>query len=301
MNISNEDQIRQELIERSEKRKSLENMDLSLELVTDSMPKHIPKDVQGMLKKGSGKTIEQLRKEQLNPEQVYYQDAQGKNYINREFLEKELLEDKKQKAIQEHQNDMKRRLYNGGFPTSQSTLDFCLAEPVLFSGGNPKYKLAKPQNQMREAFSRGKSIFAFGEVGSGKTTVACRLSTNWMKEDPTRQAYFISMATWFEDIFASDAMDKVFEIKKRELSKAKLVCIDDFDKFPMGEWANKKVFGLIDMFHSRGTQVIITSNRSLLELSNHPKSNIDFEAVANRITGSCGDLGIIEFNHKSFR
>lgn len=297
MSHSNEQEERLRLITKSKDRKKL----VKLAEKTKPVISEPPYSLEMCLKKGSGKTLEQLKKDQQNPNQAFFKDDKGRDCSNRKYILKEILEDEKQKAIQNHKNDMKKRLRNGGFPTSQSTLDFCLADPVLFSGGSPIYKLAEAQKQMREAFHKGNSIYAWGDVGNGKTSVSCRLAANWMKEDPTRQAYFISMATWFDDLFSNDELDRAFDIKKKELSNSKLVCLDDFDKIPMGEWANKKLFMLIDMFYSRGTQVIITSNRSLLELSNNPKANIDFEAVANRITGACGELGVIEFNHKSFR
>lgn len=231
----------------------------------------------------------------------FYKDAQGREYARLWIIKLEKEDEEKEKAIQKHQNDMKKRFLLGWFPVSNESMDFVLASSEEFANTG-KFKLPAPQQAMIKAFNSANWVFAWGGTGGGKTSVACRLASNWMKEDPRRQAFFIPVSAWLNSLFDKGyEKDDTFSVRLGELKKAKLVVLDDFDKFTHSEWITQQLLRLVEMFYSSGTQVIITSNRSLAELSHNPKATIDLDPVIDRIRGKCGDLGVIEFNHKSFR
>ena len=230
-----------------------------------------------------------------------YEDDQGREFFRPWIINLEKEEEEKEKAIQKHQNNMKKRFNLGGFPTSNESMDFVSASSEEFRDTG-KFKLSAPQQEMINAFNSKNWVFAWGGTGGGKTSVACRLASNWMKEDPRRQAYFIPVSAWLNSLFGKgDEKYDAFSVKLKELKKAKLVVLDDFDKVTHSEWITQQLLRLVEMLYSSGTQVIITSNRSLAELSHNPKATIDLSPIIDRIRGKCGELGVIEFNHKSFR
>lgn len=104
-----------------------------------------------------------------------------------------------------------------------------------------------PLKKVNSAFS---SLFMYGAVGTGKTHCAVAM----LKRFGDTDSVFLRMAGLVADIIEK-------RVNVDEVSRKKLIVIDDLDKISMAsEWAKEQVFRLIDSAIGRQSIIIITSN-----------------------------------------
>lgn len=221
---------------------------------------------------------------------LYYRDEHGRNCIKADDLRK--LNDAK--AIERHGNDPNIRFDEWGFPGTPSERKFLLSHDF---GSAIKNSLI--------ALESGKWVYAFGEVGNGKTALAIRTAWEFLKSRPSRKASFVFMNQYSLDQIRREsselaAMRRGDEVYGESLNFHNLVILDDFDKVNYrNEYKTRTALDLIERLKKEPHRVFITSQISLGELYTRYEENWDMKPLIDRLRQMC--LILPEFKGKSKR
>jgi DNA replication protein DnaC len=201
------------------------------------------------------------------------------------------IDEIKKIAKEEKKTEVDVRFDQCGFPKSSRDRHFIL---------NHKFKLL---NQMVVNIN-SQWLFLHGDVGRGKTSLAIRIAWELIKNDYSKKVTFIPVGPWIVSQMPLNYEISDSEKEKRNhLSRItgkdtrEIVIMDDFDKFTTkSEYQSNILFNLIDELKNRDCRVIITSNRSILEMESDCHEKLF--PVLDRIKG----MGCFEkFQGKSLR
>lgn len=214
---------------------------------------------------------------------TWFKDEEGRQIVYLKKHRKEIELDQRERALEMHGNNPNRRLDLAGFPIRDRV--FMLTYD--YSEAHPKVDFSKLPFDW---------LYFLGFNGNGKTTLACRLAWEWMKDDPLRESTFLSVSDWIRNLKVREDQDQVIELPKLK----QFVILDDFDKLYYTDWQASQIFRLIDHLYRKDTKVIITGNRGLDEIIENSNYNVDMASAVDRIKGRVGSNGIL-FKGKSYR
>ena len=127
--------------------------------------------------------------------------------------------------------------------------------------------------------SKGKGLFLYGSVGTGKTMLACIIG-----QDLIKMGYAVKFLSVYDILrrpqgFAYAEANEDFD---EMIKKVHLLIIDDLGAERATSFAKEQIMAVLDMRYGTGLPMIVTSNLSNEELSN-PKDIIDAR-IKSRIT-----------------
>ena len=220
---------------------------------------------------------------------LYIKDDKGREIINPVVHERILEIDSRQNAIFQHGNDPDKRLDLCGFPKKDRKFMF-------------EYKYQEVLAQFPNLDLKNSTwAFIYGEIGTGKTTLAIRLAWEWMKKEPARKATFLSVSDWIEEQCQKLDFTNEEQSQYPPLPRfRKYVILDDFDKVKFSEWKMLQIFRLVDYLDRNDRKVIITGNRGFSELVKKANYDLDFRSAIDRIAGRTKNA-ILAMKGKSFR
>ena len=132
-----------------------------------------------------------------------------------------------------------------------------------------------------EFFESDGGLFLTGDVGSGKTYLACAIARDLIIEG--HRVLFITAPNLFQDIRATFGKDKAGEQRIiNKYSKVEYLIIDDLGSEKQTDFSLDRLYLIINNRYSEMLSSIITSNLSLDEI----KEKIH-DRISSRIAGSC--------------
>lgn len=128
---------------------------------------------------------------------------------------------------------------------------------------NAKHPQAK---ECAQAVQAGRTLFITGNVGVGKTHLACAICTK-LQEQTTltfRMNTAVGLLRLFEDAMRQNKSET--ELLKT-LVQPDVLVIDDLGKERITNWTYERIFDLLDMRYNDLKPIVITSNFTLSQLA----------------------------------
>lgn len=229
----------------------------------------------------------------LDQEPVFYtRDAEGRDWIT-EADHNSMLD---AEAVKRHGNDPNVRLTECGFPAHKRDRHFLLTHDF---GSLIKESLI--------ALHDRKWVYAFGQVGRGKTALMTRAIWELIKDKPRSRASFVYMNDYVRgkvqrDIRINAALNRGEspDSDTGEKPFAGLVLLDDFDKMNLGnEYNLRTVLSLIERLKKENAWVLITAQLSIGELMKKYRRMDDISPLCDRLREMCFTLP--KFKGRSLR
>jgi len=217
-------------------------------------------------------------------------DKSGRLCITKESL----VAKHNREAVARHGNDPIKRFDEWGFPGTPQEREFLLNHDF---GSVVKESLTTLKN--------GGWVYAFGEVGNGKTALAMRAVWEFLKDRPSEKASFISMNQYSLDQIRREnseaaAYRRGEEVYSENLSFRKIVILDDLDKVNYGnDHKCRTILQLIEGLKRGNYAVFATSQISLGDLYRRFPDQFDMKPLVDRLRQMC--LVLPEFKGKSHR
>lgn len=221
---------------------------------------------------------------------IWYRDNQDRSCITRDKL-KEL---NNLEALARHGNDPDKRFDEWSFPGTPAERKFLL-----------NHDFGAILKNCLSALESGNWVYAFGEVGNGKTALAMRAIFEFLKSRPARKASFVFMNQYSLDQIRREnaeqtAINRGNEIYNEKLNFHNLVVLDDFDKINYrNEYKVRTVLNLVERLKKDEHRVFLTSQISLGKLYERYKENWDMKPLIDRLRQMC--LILPEFKGPSKR
>ncbi|MCK5601540.1 ATP-binding protein [Candidatus Pacearchaeota archaeon] len=236
-------------------------------LFEGTIKKNLPSDQ----KKGFSARMEAARERikngqaNLENDAGLYVDEKGLEYVDLDKMVSFMDKEKDQDALKTHQNDPNKRLDLYKFPTDRKDRTFLL-----------NHNFGHYLKEILKIIDTN-WVFLWGDQGRGKTALATRAIWELIKNHPSWKADFVSINALTQAKNDEDAPIDISKLKR-------FILIDDFDTFDFDkEYRIRQVLRLIENIKNRH-KVIITSNRSLIEMSKVSKYQ-KFDVMLDRIKG----------------
>lgn len=161
-------------------------------------------------------------------------------------------------------------------------------EPTMEVAGVPaRYRGVEPDTKRAAALGEGKGLYLFGDVGTGKTTMACAVMAGWLKLGH-RGALYVSSVDLAADLMPTS---KTRETRLSQAKEARLLVLDDLGKEPPTPWILAELFAIVDARWAQGTaHTIVTSQLAPSELGARLAERGDdatAKAIVSRLSGMC--------------
>lgn len=161
-------------------------------------------------------------------------------------------------------------------------------EPTMEAAGVPaRFRNVQPDTKRASALGEGKGLYLFGDVGTGKTTMACAVMAGWLKMG-RRGALYVSSVDLATDLMPTS------KVRERRLSQAKdagLLVLDDLGKEPPTPWILAELFSIVDARWAQcSAHTIVTSQLAPSELAARLAERGDeatAKAIVSRLSGMC--------------
>lgn|GEM_PF-5502623 len=222
--------------------------------------------------------------------EIFKRDGQGRYCVKKEDLQ--VIHDRE--AAARHGNDPDARFDEWNFPGTREERKFIFAHDF---GSVVEASLT--------ALEAGKWVYIFGEVGNGKTSLAMRLTWEFLKDRPSRKASFVSMNRYSIDQVKREMSEQAMiraghETYSEELRLANFVILDDLDKVNYrNEHKTRTILDLVERLKKGGHRVVVTSQISLKTIYERYQENWDMKPLIDRFRQMC--LILPEFQEKSKR
>lgn len=157
------------------------------------------------------------------------------------------------------------------------------------AAGVPERMLSVPIDARRVgAMAKGRGLWVFGPVGTGKTWAACAAIKGWASRGlgRARLVPVVAMLADLRDSIGSHGESSA----TAAYSQAPLLVLDDLDKEPPTPRTLSKLFEVIDTRYSHLRPTVVTSQRGPSELGAFLGSQGDAAtaaAIVSRLRGSC--------------
>jgi predicted ATPase len=216
-----------------------------------------------------------------DPEPDFYTtDEEGRVWITEADHNKMLDAE----AVKRHGNDPNVRLTECGFPANKRDRSFLLNHDFGI-------QLSEITGQLKKR----KWIYAFGQVGRGKTALMTRAIWGLIKDRPRSRASFVSMNDYVRrqiqrETNIRSALNRGESPDPDTGGKtlAGLVLLDDFDKMNLGnEYNLRTVLALVERLKKENTWVLITAQLSITELMNKYRRMDDIAPLCDRLREMC--------------
>lgn len=144
-----------------------------------------------------------------------------------------------------------------------------------------------------ELYAKNQGLLFYGDVGTGKTHIACCIG-NYLMEH-LRSVYATSLVKILQQAKSFNGGDDE-EAFLRRMNSASLVILDDLGAERNTDYALEIVYNVIDSRYRSGKPMIVTTNLTLSEMQNPP--DIRYSRIYDRIFEVCYP---VEFTGKSLR
>lgn len=167
------------------------------------------------------------------------------------------------------------------------------------TAGNEKAKFMTPQEKenLREAFEvcenfahlRTGWVLLEGESGCGKTHLAAAIANESVNHGvPT---LFITVPDLIDSLrFAYSDPETTFEQRLNEIRNASLLILDDFGTQNMTDWAQEKLFQIINYRYINKLATVITTNLMLDEIEGRIRSRLQDENLVRHLRINASDF-----------
>jgi len=127
---------------------------------------------------------------------------------------------------------------------------------------------------------RGQGLIFYGPVGTGKSFIAICIANELIKREvPVIMTSFVRI---LQDIQSPDMNEGEYF---KNLNNASLLIVDDLGTERSTDYANEKVYNVIDNRYRIGKPVIFTTNMMLSDMMNNP--DIRYKRIYDRIFEMC--------------
>lgn len=139
-------------------------------------------------------------------------------------------------------------------------------------------------NNFDEHRKTGRGLLMIGKVGRGKTRLATTIAMEIMQRGHTvKYTSVVSLLDRIKTTYDSSGVNE-FEIMEK-LSNCSLLILDDYGKEKASEWAEERIFQIINDRYDKCRPLIITTNIGLGDIvTRYPWSG---EAVVSRLYEIC--------------
>lgn len=158
-----------------------------------------------------------------------------------------------------------------------------------------------PDDRFDVALLKGKNIWLYGSVGTGKTHAACAI----VKAHVEKHMYLLEDCLWMchRDVFFTTVPDMLASWREsytkgntseddalKPLLKRKIVVLDDLGKGQMSPWATERIYRIANTRYTQGLATIITSQELPGELAAKIAEKTDKNtalAIVSRLRHNC--------------
>jgi DNA replication protein DnaC len=121
-------------------------------------------------------------------------------------------------------------------------------------------------DQARAALAEGKSLFLYGGVGTGKTQLAVALMLDWYADHFPNKGYFLSTGELLLQLKQAFSSNQSEDSVLTQYDGYPLLVLDDLGAEKLSDWTRSVFYILIDRIYRNMTQMILTSNLSLVDI-----------------------------------
>lgn len=143
---------------------------------------------------------------------------------------------------------------------------------------------------------RPRGLYIFGQVGSGKTHLACSIANELIKGSV--EVLFVVVPDYLEEI--KNSWDQSSDYSEREiLDRAREVSVlvmDDLGAHSYSEWTKSKIYAILNHRINNNLPTVITSNLDYNEIENH----LDYR-ISSRITELCTPVVLMVDKNEDIR
>ncbi len=169
--------------------------------------------------------------------------------------------------------------------------------------GKTHYEIASKSLETCKSFVRdylaGKNprgLYIFGQVGSGKTHLACSIANQLIKEGV--EVLFVVVPDYLEEIKyswdqGSDYHEKEILDRAREVA---VLVMDDLGAHSYSDWTKSKVYTILNHRINSNLPTVITSNLEFHEIENY----LDHR-ISSRITELCRPVILLVDKNEDIR
>ena len=136
-----------------------------------------------------------------------------------------------------------------------------------------------------------KGVYLQGDVGRGKTMLACAIFNNYLGQGRLRFIVVDELIRRIKEAFNSE---RDFDISK--YMEADLLILDDLGAEKTTEFVEGEIYNVINYRYNKKLPTIITSNINWQDLPN--KYEMNGKRIASRISEMCGSFNL---NGKDYR
>lgn len=139
-------------------------------------------------------------------------------------------------------------------------------------------------------------LYIFGQVGSGKTHLACSIANELIKGGI--EVLFMVVPDYLDEIKhsweqGSDYKEKEILDRAREVA---VLVMDDLGAHSYSEWTKSKIYSVINHRINKSLPTVITSNLEYLEIGNY----LDYR-ISSRITELCKPVIVLVDKNEDIR
>lgn len=141
-----------------------------------------------------------------------------------------------------------------------------------------------------------RGLYIFGQVGSGKTHLACSIANELIKGGI--EVLFMVVPDYLDEI--KHSWEQGSDYKEREiLERAREVAVlimDDLGAHSYSEWTKSKIYSVINHRINKSLPTVITSNLEYLEIGSY----LDYR-ISSRITELCKPVIVLVDKNEDIR
>lgn len=141
-----------------------------------------------------------------------------------------------------------------------------------------------------------RGLYIFGQVGSGKTHLACSIANDLIKGGT--EVLFVVVSDYLEEIKyswdqSSDYSEREILDRAREVS---VLVMDDLGAHSYSDWTKSKIYAILNHRINNNLPTVITSNLEYLEVGNY----LDHR-ISSRITELCRPVLLLVDKNEDIR
>ena len=203
----------------------------------------------------------------------------------------ECIECKKEhEVIRDHENKVNKRIKESGLDKRKRESTF---KNFNWSNAPKQYNVCKEfADNWKESFTRGKSIFMIGNIGGGKTHLACAIANQVIQEHYANVCYitFSRMAITMRD--AQNTHQIIAETMQR-FTKCELLIVDEIGIKDASDYEFSLINEIIDCRYGEMLPTILITNMNWQQAG---------KKIGERIISRLTETGkSLRFNNEDYR
>lgn len=207
----------------------------------------------------------------------------------------EMDKQEKEKEVEMKRKQMKRIASLKRNSLMDEKFKSCSFSSVAITENNRKQVKAckRYAEKFSEMLAKNQGLLMYGDVGTGKTHLACCVGNYLMENFTTVFATSLIKIIQKTRSFRGEDDEAEFIAK---MNRADLLILDDFGAERSTDYALEIVYNVIDSRYRAGKPMIVTTNLTLAEMQN--TQDLRYRRICDRIFEVCYPL---EFTGKSWR